>query len=582
MVAFPIEVIRHSAAHVLAQAVLELFPEAKLGIGPSIEDGFYYDFELPRSLSDDDLIDLERRMNVILVQDQPFSQLEWTAEEAVAYMTEKRQSYKLDIIKDLNLPTYSFFKNGPFLDLCKGPHVASTGQIGVIKLLKVSGAYWRGSEKNPMLQRIYGTAFCAREDLDRHLLKLEEAKKRDHRLLGKDLGLFSIQEDIGGGLILWHPKGARMRYLMEEYWRQVHLRSGYEFVNSPHVGLSKLWHTSGHLDFYQENMYSSIRVEEQEYYLKPMNCPFHIMVYKDKGYSYRHLPLRFAELGTVYRYERSGVLHGLMRVRGFTQDDAHIICTPEQVQDEILTVMKLCLDVLSVFGFQKVEVYLSTRPKEKFVGDLEQWAQAENALRQAIDILGIDYQVDDGGGAFYGPKIDIKIEDAIGRQWQCSTVQFDFNLPDRFDMTYIGVDGKKHRPYMIHRALWGSVERFFGILIEHYEGKFPAWLAPVQVRLLTVSETAESYALFLKKSWMAHGIRVELDHSNDKIGAKIRKIFLDKIPYHIVLGDREIQSKMICVKQGNKEVGSFGIEEARDFFLSESAYPDFLDVASPH
>ncbi|NBV42412.1 threonine--tRNA ligase, partial [bacterium] len=447
--------IRHSASHVLAQAVLAMFPSAKLGIGPAIDEGFYYDFDLPRALTPDDLTELETRMKAIVAENQAFRRFDLARSEAESRLAGADQNYKLEIIRDLDLPDYSFYENGPFVDLCRGPHVSHTGEIGAVKLLRVSGAYWRGSEKNKMLQRIYGTAFATQEELDAYLHRLEEAQKRDHRMLGKALDLFSVQDEIGPGLILWHPKGARVRSIIEDYWRQQHFRHGYELLYSPHIGRGQLWETSGHLSFYNENMFAEMKIDDNDYYVKPMNCPFHIMVFQNKHWSYRDLPIRYAELGTVYRYERSGVLHGLMRVRGFTQDDAHIVCMPDQVESEIANVLNLCFKMLSDFGFETIKVYLSTRPKEKYVGDLDQWGKSEQALRNAIIATGREFEVDEGGGAFYGPKIDVKIEDAIGREWQCSTVQFDFNLPERFDMTYVGSDGQKHRPYMIHRALLG-------------------------------------------------------------------------------------------------------------------------------
>jgi threonyl-tRNA synthetase len=567
--AFPLSTIRHSASHVLAQAVLQIFPEAKLGIGPSIEEGFYYDFDLPRTLSEDDLADLEARMRAIIAENQTFSMKVCSRAESETLLEAASQPYKLEIIRDLNLGDYSFYQNGPFTDLCKGPHVSHTGEIGVVKLLKVSGAYWRGSEKNKMLQRIYGVAFHTQDELDAHLTRLEEAQKRDHRLIGKELNLFSVQEDIGGGLILWHPKGAKVRYLIEEYWRQIHFKAGYELLYSPHIGLSDLWKTSGHLDFYNENMYSAVKVDEQDYFIKPMNCPFHLMVYKNQPQSYRQLPMRLAELGTVYRYERSGVLHGLMRVRGFTQDDAHIICTPEQVEPEILNVMHLCLDMLKTFGFDKIKVYLSTRPKEKYVGDLALWEKSENALKHAIETLGLPYEVDEGGGAFYGPKIDVKIEDAIGREWQCSTVQFDFNLPERFDMTYVGSDGQKHRPYMVHRALLGSIERFFGILVEHYVGRFPTWLAPVQVKLLSVNSDVHGYCEALSQQLSEAGIRVECDLSSDKIGYKIREAIAEKVPYLAVVGKREAEANQVSLRTYQVDLGTCSISDLIEKVLTD-------------
>lgn len=494
MAKFPLETIRHSAAHVLAQAVLHFFPTAQLGIGPAIENGFYYDFDLETSLTDEDLNKIEQKMEEIIKENQQFTSYSTDKETANSFLKEKNQTYKLDLIDSLDGNSFTFFENGPFVDLCKGPHVEQTREIGAIKLLRVSGAYWRGSEKNPMLQRIYGTAFSNRKDLKSYLKRMEEAKKRDHRLLGKTLDLFSITEEVGGGLVLWHPKGALIRHLIESYWKTEHLNNDYDFVLSPHVGKADLWEKSGHLSFYEENMFSAIDVDDQKYYVKPMNCPFHILVYKNKPKSYRELPIRYAELGTVYRYERSGVLHGLLRVRGFTQDDAHIICTEEQMKEEIKSVTLFTINMLKAFGFEKIKFYLATRPDEKYVGDIAHWKDSEDALEEAIKSLGLPYEIDHGGGAFYGPKIDVKIEDAIGREWQCSTIQFDFNLPERFDMTYIGQDGEKHRPYMIHRAIFGSLERFFGVLVEHYEGNFPVWLAPTQVSILTVNEKVSHYA----------------------------------------------------------------------------------------
>ncbi len=566
---YSLKTIRHSASHVLAQAILAVFPEAKLGIGPAIDEGFYYDFELSRPLSDADLAELEAKMRDIVAQDQTFISSVKSRAEAESLLRARNQTYKLEIIQDLNLPDYSFYENGPFLDLCRGPHVASTSQIGVIKLLKVSGAYWRGSEKNPMLQRVYGTAFHTQADLDAYLFRLEEAQKRDHRVLGKALDLFSIQEEIGGGLILWHPKGAKVRHLIESYWRNLHINAGYDLLYSPHVGLANLWKTSGHLDFYAENMYAPLQMDDQDYYLKPMNCPFHILAYTNRLHSYRQLPVRYAELGTVYRFERSGVLHGLMRVRGFTQDDAHIICTPDQVESEILAVMRLCMSILGEFGFDKVKIYLSTRPKEKYVGDLALWEDAETALRQAIDILGVPFEVDEGGGAFYGPKIDVKIEDAIGREWQCSTVQFDFNLPERFDMTYVGADGQKHRPIMIHRALLGSIERFFGILVEHYAGRFPLWLAPVQVKILSVSETVDETCKAIISQLQAAEIRVEWDASSEKIGQKIRLGISEKVPYLVVVGKREAESGLVSVRTHQTDLGTMTPEDFIQKLLTE-------------
>lgn len=558
-----LEEIRHSASHILAQAVLQVFPDAKLGIGPVIDDGFYYDFDLPRALVPEDLVDLEARMKAIIKEKQEFTQFDLPRAEAEARVAASDQPFKKELIEDLNKETYSFYTNGPFTDLCRGPHVQNTIQVQAFKLLKVSGAYWRGSEKNKMLQRIYGTAFHTKEELKLHLKRLEEAKKRDHRVLGKELGLFSIKDDIGSGLILWHPKGARIRHLMETYWKEAHYAHGYQLLYTPHVGKGELWKTSGHLDFYQENMYSPISVDEQDYYVRPMNCPFHILIYNDTQHSYRDLPIRYAELGTVYRFERSGVLHGLMRVRGFTQDDAHIICTQDQMHQEIKDVLTFCKDMLQDFGFSSVKTYISTRPEEKYVGDISLWKDAQTALENATSELGLSFDIDEGGGAFYGPKIDIKIEDAIGREWQCSTIQFDFNLPERFDMTYIGSDGQKNRPYMIHRALLGSIERFFGILIEHYAGRFPVWLAPTQVKLLTVNSDVADYAKEVEARLKQHQIRTECDLSSDKIGYKVRMAAKEKVPYMCVIGDKERQEGTVSVRMRgeNADLGSFKLED---------------------
>ncbi len=553
----------------LAQAILQKFPEAKLAIGPAIDEGFYYDFDLPRPLTPEDLDDLEARMVKIIDEKQTFKHFNLSRQDATAEMTRRQQTYKLEIIDDLNLPEYSFYENGPFVDLCRGPHVENTKQVGAIKLLKVSGAYWRGDSKNKMLQRVYGTAFPTKQELADYLKRMEEAEKRDHRQIGKDLDLFSVNDEIGGGLILWHPKGAMVRYIIEEYWRKAHLKSGYKLLYTPHVGKAELWEHSGHLGFYRENMYPSLKMEEQEFFVKPMNCPFHIHVYSHTHRSYRDLPMRLAELGTVYRHEMSGVLHGLLRVRGFTQDDAHIICTPEQVEAEILSVLRLCMDVLKAFGFEKYKLFLSTKPKEKAVGSDDHWRDAEAALRRALELLGLSFEVDEGGGAFYGPKIDLKIEDAIGRLWQCSTVQFDFNLPERFDMTYVGPDGQKKRPIMIHRALLGSIERFFGVLIEHYEGKFPFWLAPVQVKVLTLSSEVDVYAQSVMDALNERDIRCELDGSSEKIGYKIRIAAKEKVPFMVIIGKKEAEKNVIAVRDRAK--GDLG-QMSLDDFLSQMIY----------
>lgn len=543
--------IRHTCAHVMAQAVRSFFPNAKLAIGPVIEDGFYYDIDVEQPFQPEDLQKIEKRMAEIIHGKFPVTRREVSRAEVMTLFA--GDSYKEELIRDLpadaELSTYT---QDTFTDLCRGPHCPHTGNISAYKLLKVAGAYWRGDESRPMLQRIYGTAWLTKADLADYLARLEEAKKRDHRLLGRELDLFSIVDDVGSGLVLWHPKGAMVRKIIEDYWRDRHLGGGYCLVYTPHVGRADLWQTSGHLDFYRENMYSSMDVEGQEYFVKPMNCPFHNQIYKSQMRSYRDLPIRMAELGTVYRYERSGVLHGLLRVRGFTQDDAHIFCRPDQVKDEIRRVIKFCLETLRAFGFTNFESYVATRPATKYVGKPEEWLLAEESLREAATAENLDFKVDEGGGAFYGPKIDLKIKDALGRAWQCSTVQFDFNLPERFDMEYIGEDGKAHRPYMIHRALLGSLERFFGCLIEHYAGAFPVWLAPVQARLLTVSDKADDYARSVADQLIAAGFRVEIDESSDKIGKKIRNAERQKIPFMLVVGEKDRDAGTVAVRQHKK------------------------------
>jgi threonyl-tRNA synthetase len=545
-----LEMMRHSAAHVLAEAVQSIFPDAKFGIGPAIQDGFYYDFDLPRSLTPDDLPIIEAKMREIIAADLPFIREEVTKKKARELFA--AQPYKLELIDEIPDEKVSLYRQGSFVDLCRGPHVGSTGEIKAFKLVNIAGAYWRGSERRPMLQRIYGVAFDTEEALAEHLKKLEEMETRDHRRLNKQLNLYIAPEEIGGGLIIYGPKAGRIRAIVEEFWRQEHFANGYELLYTPHIGLSKLWETSGHLDFYKENMYSPIDIEGQQYYLKPMNCPFHMLAYKAQTRSYRDLPLRWAELGTVYRYERSGVLLGLLRTRGFTQDDAHIICTPEQVEAEIAEVFRFSIHMWQAFGFDKYKVYLSTRP-EKAIGTEEQWLQAEIALRKVLEEQDVAYEVDKGGGAFYGPKIDIKIEDALGREWQMTTIQFDFNLPERFDMVYIGKDGQEHRPYMIHRALLGAWERFFGLLIEHYGGAFPVWLAPVQVMVIPVTDRHLDYARKLEAELKGGGVRVEVDARSETVNLKIRQAQLDKIPYMLVVGDREVAEATVSVRRRSGE-----------------------------
>ncbi|MBK9070176.1 MAG: threonine--tRNA ligase [Myxococcales bacterium] len=542
----PLETLRHSTAHVMAKAVQRVFPHAKVTIGPSIETGFFYDFDIDRAFTEEDLAKIETEMAAIVKADEPFVRHEVTRAEALKRFADLGETYKVEIIEALPADAViSYYQTGDWIDLCRGPHIKSTGEIKAFKLLSVAGAYWRGNEKNKMLQRIYGTAFASKAELDEHLHRLEEAKRRDHRRIGKDLDLFSIDETIGGGLVLWHPKGARIRYVMEEFWRQEHFANGYELVGSPHVARDELWKTSGHLEFYKENMYSGMDIDGQEYLVKPMNCPFHCTMFKKGLRSYRELPHRWAELGTVYRYERSGVMHGLLRVRGFTQDDAHLFMTREQLPGELERVLNFCLYILRTFGFADFKLYFATRP-DKFVGDPAMWDEAEAAVLKTLQACGIPFEIDHGGGAFYGPKIDLKLKDCLGREWQCSTVQVDFQLPERFDLNYIGADGQKHRVVMLHRALMGSVERFFAVLTEHYAGAFPMWLAPVQVRVVSINEKQEAWANEVRDALIAAGYRVDIDASNDKLGAKVRLAQVEKIPLVLVCGDKEMEAKTVA------------------------------------
>ena len=547
------EIFWHSGSHLMAQAVKRLFPSAKLAIGPAIDMGFYYDFDLEHAFTPEDLERIEAEMKKIVTENLELTREDMKRSDAIELFSKMGETYKVELLKELAVDTVSIYRQGEFVDLCRGPHVSRTSTLAAFKLLNIAGAYWRGDEKNRMLQRIYGVTFPDAKQLAAHLEFLEEAKKRDHRKLGRELDLFSIHEETGPGLILWHPYGGRLRNSLENFWRQEHIRNGYDLVYSPHIGRSNLWETSGHLGFYRENMYSSMDVDGQEYFVKPMNCPFHIMMYKNRGWSYRDLPLRWAELGTVYRYERSGVLHGLLRVRGFTQDDAHLFVRPDQMPAEIDRVLAFCLYMLRSFGFQDFKLYLATKPKEKSVGDDQRWNDATIALEEAIKRAGIEYDVDEGGGAFYGPKIDIKIRDAIGREWQCSTIQFDFNMPDRFDVTYVGSDGAKHRPYMIHRALFGSLERFIGVLIEHYSGKFPVWLAPVQAIVINVSEEQSAAVDSFMDTLRRNDIRVESDTRNESMGYRIRDAIGRKVPYVAVLGKKEVDEKTVSVRKRGEE-----------------------------
>ncbi len=567
--------IRHSTAHVMAEAVLQLTPQTKFAIGPAIEDGFYYDFDLPRALTPEDLSAIEERMRTILSSGAGF--IKKVVSPAEARELFSKQPYKLELIDGLergtvdehgNLlnepPEISIYESDGFIDLCRGPHVEVMHQINpqAFKLTSVAGAYWRGDETRPMLQRIYGTARNSPEELEAYLWRLEEARRRDHRQLGKDLDLFSIQPEIGAGLILWHPKGALVRHLTEEYCKNEHLQNGYDMVYSPHIGRAGLWETSGHQDWYKENMYAPMIIDDEAYYAKPMNCPFHIQIYRGKTRSYRELPIRMAEWGTVYRYERSGVLHGLLRVRGFTQDDAHIFCRPDQMPEEIDRALNFCLHILKHFGLNQFHAYLSTRDPEKYTGELPDWEEATEALRQALVRAGMEYDLDEGGAAFYGPKIDLKMVDALGREWQLSTIQFDFNLSERFGLEYVAEDGQPHRPYMVHRALLGSMERFMGVLIEHYAGAFPVWLAPVQTVLIPIADRHLPYAQATAQQLKQSGIRVEVDQRPERMQAKIRDAQNLEIPFMLVIGDKEVAADQVAVRlRSGENLGPISLDE---------------------
>jgi threonyl-tRNA synthetase len=542
------EVYRHSSTHIMAQAVKEVFPTAQMTIGPALEDSFFYDFAFERPFTPEDLEKIEAKAKEIIKRNLPVTRRELSKPEAMQFFQSRGEQYKVELIQGFpdNEPI-SAYSQGDFVDLCRGPHLPATGYVGAFKLLTTAGAYWRGDERNPMLQRIYGTSFPSQAELDAHLARLEEIKRRDHRKVGKELDLITIQDEIGPGLVLWHPKGALVRLLIENFWREQHLKDGYQLVYSPHVARLDLWKTSGHVDFYRENMFAPMKLEGSEYQLKPMNCPYHIMIFKSHLRSYRDLPIRYGELGTVYRYERTGVLHGLLRVRGFTQDDAHLFCRPDQIQEEVSRVIDFTFFILKTFGFTEFEIFLSTRP-EQSVGSDEKWTLATSSLEASLKSRGIDFHLDEGGGAFYGPKIDIKIKDALGRSWQCSTIQVDFNNPERFDLSYIGEDGKSHQPIMIHRALMGSIERFFGILVEHYGGAFPTWLAPVQAVVMAITDNQREYVNTVVTQLKAAGFRAEADLRNEKIGFKIREAEKAKIPYMLVAGDREVQSGTLSVR----------------------------------
>ena len=555
-----LETLRHSASHIMAQAVIELFPGVKLGIGPAIENGFYYDFDMPEQIAPEDLPKIEKKMKEIIKANQKFKRIETSKEEAIRLMEERGEKYKIELLHEIEDDNVSLYQNGDFIDLCRGPHVESAGQIKAFKLLSIAGAYWHGIETNPVMQRIYGTAFHTQKEVDDYIKNLEEAKKRDHRRLGKELDLFSIHEEAGTGFVYYHPKGTVIKNTIEDFLRKENLRRGYELVSIPHIAKVDLWNTSGHTNYYRENMYF-MQIDKQDYVIKPMNCPGHILIYKRKTVSYRDLPVRYFELGTVYRYEKSGVLHGLLRVRGFTQDDAHIFCRLDQLEDEILSVLEFVDYVMRVFKFEYI-VNLSTRP-EKFAGTVESWDRATSILQRALQDRNIPFKIDPGAGVFYGPKIDVQLKDAIGRLWQGPTIQVDFNLPERFNLAFIAEDGSKKAPVMVHRAILGSIERFFGALLEHFAGAFPLWLAPVQVMVMPIADRHNEYAQEIAKKLKEKDIRVETDLRREKIGAKIRDAQVQKVPYMLILGDKEAKENMIAVRHRTK--GDLGGKKLKDF-----------------
>jgi threonyl-tRNA synthetase len=553
----------------MAHAVKELFPDVKLAIGPAISDGFYYDIDYDHSISQEDLPRIEKKMKEIIKANRPFIKKEMSKDEAIKLFSDNGETYKVELLQEMDDETVTVYEEGDFFDLCRGPHLESAGKVKAFKLLSVAGAYWRGDEKNKMLQRIYGTSFQTKDELKKHLDFLAEVKKRDHRRLGRELDLFSMSDDVGAGLVLWHPRGAAIRRTIENFWLDEHQKGGYQILYTPHMAKLDLWKKTGHLDFYSENMYSPMEIEGLEYEIKPMNCPFHVSIFKSHLRSYRDLPLRFAELGTVYRYERSGVLHGLLRVRGFTQDDAHIFCREDQIDDEVVKVLDFTLFILKTFGFGEYDIYLSTRP-EKYVGSEEGWQKATNALENALRQRDLHYEIDPGEGVFYGPKIDIKVRDSLGRQWQCSTIQVDFNVPERLDITYRGSDSKDYRPIMIHRALMGSLERFFGILIEHHAGAFPLWLAPVQVSILAIADRHVEYCNELIDALMNAGIKADIDTDNEKIGYKIRKAAMLKTPYMCIIGDKEMANKTINIrKRSGENIGEMPVDSFVKFLNEE-------------
>jgi threonyl-tRNA synthetase len=564
-----LKIYRHSTSHIMAHAVKEIYPNTKLAIGPAISDGFYYDLDCEHSITQEDLAQIEKKMKEIINANRPFVRKEIPRDEAIKFFRELGETYKGELLDEISEQTVIVYEEGDFTDLCRGPHLESTGKVKAFKLLSVAGAYWRGDEKNKMLQRIYGVSFPTKEELKKHLEFLEEVKKRDHRRLGKELDLFSLHDDIGAGLVLWHPRGAAIRRVIENFWLDEHQRADYQILYTPHLAKLDLWRKTGHVEFYKESMYSPMEIEGLEYEIKPMNCPFHVSVFKSHLRSYRELPLRYAELGTVYRYERSGVLHGLLRVRGFTQDDAHIFCREDQIEDEVLNVLDFTLFILKTFGFTDYDIYLSTKP-EKYVGTEDGWKKATDALEKALTHKNLTYEIDPGEGVFYGPKIDIKVRDSLGRQWQCSTIQVDFNVPERLDINYRGADSKDYRPIMIHRALMGSLERFFGVLIEHYSGAFPLWLSPVQISLLTIAERHVEYSRGILASLKKTGIRADIDDENEKIGYKIRKATILKTPYMCIIGDKEMENNTVNIRKRNGEnIGEMSVDKIMTFLSDE-------------
>ena len=574
---YGLDLIRHTAAHVLAEAVQGVYPDTKVTIGPVIENGFYYDFSTDRTFSEDDLVLFEKRMSEIIKNKKVMTRKLIGKKDAISQFKKMGENFKEEIINDLEEDEeISLYYQGDWFDLCRGPHAPNTSYVKAFKLLSVAGSYWRGDEKRESLQRIYGTAFFNKKDLKKHLLVIEEAKKRDHRKLGKELNLFSITDDVGPGLVLWHPNGATVRNIIENYWRDEHISAGYEIVYTPHLAKADIWETSGHSEFYKENMFSEIEIDKNRYQTKPMNCPFHIMIYKSELRSYKELTVKLAEIGTVYRYERSGVLHGLFRARGFTQDDAHIFCTLDQIESEVNDVIDLTTKFLEAFGFKDYEIFISTRP-EKFVGSEGDWTDATNGLKAALTSKSLEFTIDEGGGAFYGPKIDLKIKDVLGRSWQCSTVQVDFNLPKRFDLNYISRNNDRLQPVMIHRAIFGSFERFFGILVEHYAGAFPVWLAPVQIKVLTVSEEQFDYSTKLVEDLRKIKLRAEVDVRNEKLGLKIREAEISKIPYIVTIGKSEMENGTVSVrKYGGEQIGEIELANFVSIINGEIQQEDSL------